>query len=71
MKVPGSRYVTYNVHFEDTCELDAYLKVCMACDDIDLSKMATWMKEIFKKYWVTPEKDEQNDFYYFCFGSSR
>ncbi|KAH0652717.1 hypothetical protein KY289_030395 [Solanum tuberosum] len=67
----GSRYVTCNVHFEDICELDAYLKVCMTSDDVDLdaylkvcmtsddvnlSKMASGMKEKFKKYWGTPKK---------------
>ncbi|KAH0689722.1 hypothetical protein KY289_017080 [Solanum tuberosum] len=51
LKVSGSRYVTCNVHFEDICELDAYLKVCMTSDDVDLSKMASGMKEKFKKYW--------------------
>ena len=38
LKVSGSRYVTCNVHFEDICELDAYLKLCIASDDLDLSK---------------------------------
>uniref|UniRef100_A0A3Q7IJG2 Zinc finger BED domain-containing protein RICESLEEPER 2-like n=1 Tax=Solanum lycopersicum TaxID=4081 RepID=A0A3Q7IJG2_SOLLC len=38
------------------CELDAYLKLCIASDDLDLSKMASGMKEKFKKYWGTPEK---------------
>ncbi|KAH0637139.1 hypothetical protein KY289_037054 [Solanum tuberosum] len=52
----GSRYVTCNVHFEDIYELDAYLKVCMASDEVDLSKMASGMKEKFKTYWGTPEK---------------
>uniref|UniRef100_A0A3Q7HA57 hAT-like transposase RNase-H fold domain-containing protein n=1 Tax=Solanum lycopersicum TaxID=4081 RepID=A0A3Q7HA57_SOLLC len=56
LKVSGSRYITCNVHFEDICELDAYLKLCMASDDLDLSKMASKMKEKFKKYWGTPEK---------------
>ncbi|KAH0726023.1 hypothetical protein KY284_001888 [Solanum tuberosum] len=56
LKVSSSRYVTCNVHFEDICELDAYLKVCMTSDDVDLSKMASKMKEKFKKYWGTPEK---------------
>ncbi|KAH0645237.1 hypothetical protein KY284_033121 [Solanum tuberosum] len=56
LKVSGSRYVTCNVHFEDICELDAYLKVCMTSDDVDLSKMGSGMKEKFKKYWGTPEK---------------
>ncbi|KAH0660529.1 hypothetical protein KY289_029277 [Solanum tuberosum] len=56
LKVSGSRYVTCNVHFEDICELDAYLKVCMTSDDVDLSKMASGMKEKFKKYRGTPEK---------------
>ena len=42
--------------FEDICELDAYLKLCVASDDLDLSKMALRMKEKFKKYWGTPEK---------------
>ncbi|KAH0765852.1 hypothetical protein KY285_001723 [Solanum tuberosum] len=50
LKVSSSRYVTCNVHFEDICELDAYLKVCMTSDDVDLSKMASKMKEKFKKY---------------------
>ena len=55
LKVSGSRYVTCNVHFEDISELDAYLKLCMASDDLYLSKMASGMKK-FKKYWGTPEK---------------
>uniref|UniRef100_A0A3Q7HQR6 HAT C-terminal dimerisation domain-containing protein n=1 Tax=Solanum lycopersicum TaxID=4081 RepID=A0A3Q7HQR6_SOLLC len=38
------------------CELDAYLKLCIANDDLDLSKMALGIKEKFKKYWGTPEK---------------
>ncbi|KAH0636238.1 hypothetical protein KY289_036153 [Solanum tuberosum] len=78
LKVSGSRYVTCNVHFEDICELDAYLKVCMTSDDVDLSKMASGMKEKFKKYWGTPEKmnkmlfiasvlDPRNKFMYVSF----
>ncbi|KAH0696102.1 hypothetical protein KY289_013584 [Solanum tuberosum] len=78
LKALGSRYVTCNVHFEDICELDAYLKVCMTSDDIDLSKMASGMKEKFKKYWGTPEKmnkmlfiasvlDSRNKFMYVSF----
>ncbi|KAH0650464.1 hypothetical protein KY284_030376 [Solanum tuberosum] len=78
LKVSGSRYVTCNVHFEDICELDAYLKVCMTSDDVDLSKMASEMKEKFKKYWGTPEKmnkmlfiasvlDPRNKFVYVSF----
>ncbi|KAH0686132.1 hypothetical protein KY289_018898 [Solanum tuberosum] len=74
----GSRYVTCNVHFEDICELDAYLKVCMTSDDVYLSKMASGMKEKFKKYWGTPEKmnkmhfiafvlDPRNKFMYVSF----
>uniref|UniRef100_A0A3Q7H7X3 HAT C-terminal dimerisation domain-containing protein n=1 Tax=Solanum lycopersicum TaxID=4081 RepID=A0A3Q7H7X3_SOLLC len=55
-KVSGSQYVTCNVHFEDICEVDAYLKLCIASDDLYLSKMASGMKEKFKKYWGTPEK---------------
>uniref|UniRef100_A0A3Q7J4X6 HAT C-terminal dimerisation domain-containing protein n=1 Tax=Solanum lycopersicum TaxID=4081 RepID=A0A3Q7J4X6_SOLLC len=42
--------------YDDICELDAYLKLCIASDDLDLSKMALGMKEKFKKYWGTPEK---------------
>lgn len=78
LKVSGSRYVTCNVHFEDICELDAYLKLCIASDDLDLSKMASGMKEKFKKYWGTPEKmnkmifiasvlDPRNKFVYVSF----
>ncbi|KAH0705999.1 hypothetical protein KY289_011075 [Solanum tuberosum] len=51
MEVSSSRYVTCNVHFEDICELDAYLKVCMTSDDVDLRKKGSGMKEKFKKYW--------------------
>ncbi|KAG5596278.1 hypothetical protein H5410_037510, partial [Solanum commersonii] len=32
-------YVTCNVHFEDICELDAYLKECMTSDDVDLREI--------------------------------
>uniref|UniRef100_A0A3Q7GHJ3 HAT C-terminal dimerisation domain-containing protein n=1 Tax=Solanum lycopersicum TaxID=4081 RepID=A0A3Q7GHJ3_SOLLC len=78
LKVSGSRYVTCNVHFEDICELDAYLKLYIASDDLDLSKMASGMKEKFKKYWGTPEKmnkmifvasflDPRNKFVYVSF----
>uniref|UniRef100_A0A3Q7JLR4 HAT C-terminal dimerisation domain-containing protein n=1 Tax=Solanum lycopersicum TaxID=4081 RepID=A0A3Q7JLR4_SOLLC len=56
LNVSGSRYVTCNVHFEDICELDAYLKLCISSDDLDLSKMASGMKEKIKKYWGTLEK---------------
>ena len=78
LKVSGSQYITCNVHFEDICELDAYLKLCVASDDLDLSKMALGMKEKFKKYWGTPEKmnkmifiafvlDPRNKFVYVSF----
>ncbi|KAH0657808.1 hypothetical protein KY289_026556 [Solanum tuberosum] len=78
LKVSGSRYVTCNVHFEDICELDAYLKVCITSDEVDLSKMASGMKEKFKKYWGTLEKmnkmlfiasvlDPRNKFVYVSF----
>lgn len=78
LKVSGSRYVTCNVHFEYICELDAYLKLCIASDDLDLSKMASGMKEKFKRYWRTPEKmnkmifiasvlDPRNKFVYVSF----
>ncbi|KAL3363212.1 hypothetical protein AABB24_012486 [Solanum stoloniferum] len=40
----------------DDVDLDAYLKVCMTSDDVKLSKMASQMKEKFKKYWGTPKK---------------
>ncbi|KAM3309137.1 hypothetical protein P3S67_010881 [Capsicum chacoense] len=56
LKVSGSRYVTCNVHFEDICELDSYLKECMTSDEVELRKMAMGMKEKFKYYWGTPEK---------------
>ena len=50
----------------------------MASDDLDLSKMASKMKEKFKKYWGTPEKmnkmifiafilDPRNKFVYVSF----
>ncbi|XP_070034915.1 uncharacterized protein LOC142175194 [Nicotiana tabacum] len=55
-KVPGSRYVTSNCHFEDICELESHLKVCLASDDTSLSKMAGKMIEKFKKYRGEPEK---------------
>ncbi|KAM3221584.1 zinc finger BED domain-containing protein RICESLEEPER 2-like [Capsicum annuum] len=55
LKFSGLRYVTYNFHFEDTCELDAYLKVNMTSDDLELRKMAMGMKEKFKTYWGTLE----------------
>ncbi|KAM3284266.1 zinc finger BED domain-containing protein RICESLEEPER 2-like [Capsicum chacoense] len=54
--VAGSRYVTCNVHFEDICELDSYLKECMTSDDVELCKIAMGMKEKFKNYWGTPKK---------------
>uniref|UniRef100_A0A3Q7GSP9 hAT-like transposase RNase-H fold domain-containing protein n=1 Tax=Solanum lycopersicum TaxID=4081 RepID=A0A3Q7GSP9_SOLLC len=56
LKVSSSRYVTCNIHFEDICELDAYLKLCMDSDDLDLSKMASELIEEFKNYCGTPEK---------------
>lgn len=34
LKVSGSRYIICNVHFEDICELDTYLEVCMTSDDV-------------------------------------
>ncbi|XP_059315755.1 zinc finger BED domain-containing protein RICESLEEPER 2-like [Lycium ferocissimum] len=77
--VAGSHYVTSNVHFEDICELDVYLKVCLASEDLNLSKMAERMREKFKKYWGDPEKmnkmifiasvlDPRNKFVYVSFG---
>ncbi|KAF3637652.1 hypothetical protein FXO38_23636 [Capsicum annuum] len=50
LKVLSSWYVTYNVHFEDICERDAYLKVTMTKDDLELCKKAMGMKEKFKTY---------------------
>uniref|UniRef100_A0A3Q7HP74 hAT-like transposase RNase-H fold domain-containing protein n=1 Tax=Solanum lycopersicum TaxID=4081 RepID=A0A3Q7HP74_SOLLC len=63
---------------QDICELDAYLKLCIASDDLDLSKMTSRKKEKFKKYWGTPEKmnkmifiasvlDPRNKFVYVSF----
>ena len=78
LKVSGSLYVTCNVYFEDICELDAYLKLCIESDDLDLSKMTLGIKEKFKNYWGTPEKmnkmifiasvlDPRNKFVYVSF----
>ena len=50
VKASGSHYVTSNVHFEDICELDAYLKACVASEDLSLSNMAERMREKFRKY---------------------
>lgn len=36
LEVSGSLFVTCNVHFQDMCELDEYLKACMTSDDVDL-----------------------------------
>uniref|UniRef100_M1DG40 Fatty oxidation complex alpha subunit n=1 Tax=Solanum tuberosum TaxID=4113 RepID=M1DG40_SOLTU len=33
IKVSGSHYVTSSVHFEDICELDVYLKLCLSSED--------------------------------------
>ncbi|XP_060183248.1 zinc finger BED domain-containing protein RICESLEEPER 3-like [Lycium barbarum] len=56
IKASGSHYITSNVHFEDICELDAYLKACVASEDLSLSKMAERMREKFRKYWGDPKK---------------
>ncbi|XP_070031779.1 zinc finger BED domain-containing protein RICESLEEPER 2-like [Nicotiana tomentosiformis] len=40
----------------DIYELDSHLKVCLASDDTNLSKMTGKMKEKFKKYLDEPEK---------------
>ncbi|XP_060202664.1 zinc finger BED domain-containing protein RICESLEEPER 2-like [Lycium barbarum] len=76
--VAGSHYVTSNVNFEDICELDAYLKACVASKDLSLSKMDERMREKFRKYWGDPEKmnkmifissvlDPRNKFVYISF----
>nr|XP_016475289.1 PREDICTED: uncharacterized protein LOC107796976 [Nicotiana tabacum] len=49
-KVSGSRYVTYNSHFEDVSELYYHLKMCLISEDEHLRKMAEQMQEKFKKY---------------------
>ncbi|KAH0711371.1 hypothetical protein KY289_007330 [Solanum tuberosum] len=36
IKVSGSHYVTSSVHFEDICELDVYLKLCLTSEDLNL-----------------------------------
>uniref|UniRef100_A0A3Q7GGX1 hAT-like transposase RNase-H fold domain-containing protein n=1 Tax=Solanum lycopersicum TaxID=4081 RepID=A0A3Q7GGX1_SOLLC len=70
-------HVQFNMKI-DICELDAYLKLCMPSDDLDLSKMALGMKETFKKYRGTPKKmnkmifiafvlDPRNKFVYVSF----
>ncbi|XP_060189294.1 zinc finger BED domain-containing protein RICESLEEPER 2-like [Lycium barbarum] len=56
VKVSGSHYVTSNVHFEDICELDVHLKVCLESEDVSLCIMAERMRQKFKKYWGDPEK---------------
>ncbi|XP_060182335.1 zinc finger BED domain-containing protein RICESLEEPER 2-like [Lycium barbarum] len=79
VKVSGSHYVTSNVHFEDICDLDVHLKVCLSSEDLNLSKMAERMREKFKKYSGDPEKmnkmifvasvlDPRNKFVYVSFG---
>ncbi|KAL3347815.1 hypothetical protein AABB24_021455 [Solanum stoloniferum] len=79
IKVSGSHYVTSSVHFEDICELDVYLKLCLTSEDVNLKNMADGMMKKFKKYWGTPDKmnsmiyiafvlDPRNKFVYVSFG---
>ncbi|KAH0666120.1 hypothetical protein KY285_027326 [Solanum tuberosum] len=79
IKVSGSHYATSSVHFEDICELDVYLKLCLTSEDLNLKNMADGMIKKFKKYWGTPDKmnsmiyiasvlDPRNKFVYVSFG---
>ncbi|XP_049381155.1 zinc finger BED domain-containing protein RICESLEEPER 1-like [Solanum stenotomum] len=54
--VSGSHYVTSSVHFEDICEFDVYLKLCLTSEDLNLKNMADGMIKKFKRYWGTPDK---------------
>ncbi|KAM3307761.1 hypothetical protein P3S67_009505 [Capsicum chacoense] len=56
LKVFGSKYVTNNVHFVEIAELDLILKEMIENENSKLKKLATNMREKFRKDWGTQEK---------------
>ncbi|KAM3218453.1 hypothetical protein P3L10_022983 [Capsicum annuum] len=56
LKVSGSEYVTNSVHLVKIAELDLILKEMIENEDFHLRKIATNMREKFRKYWGDPKK---------------
>ena len=56
LKISGSRYVTSNFYFLESCQVGVYLNQLISNEDHVLDKMTENMKEKFDNYWGDAEK---------------